>query len=115
MDGRTFFLMESETYGWAAACAVVDSRGRPVAADTYSGFDEHTVRQIRDTLRAGQKTGGSTDETCMPDPETVPAARSNPAFAPDTDRTDTPETGQPKRSSVRKRLREKQKRIHSLR
>ena len=50
IDGKQFFLMESETYGWSAAYAVVDDQGRKVAEDTYNGFDDRTIQQIRDYL-----------------------------------------------------------------
>ena len=54
IDGKQFFLMESETYGWSAAYAVVDDQGRKVAEDTYSGFDDRTIQQIRHYLNAPQ-------------------------------------------------------------
>ena len=52
IDGKQFFLMESETYGWGAAYAVVDDQGRKVADDTYNGFDDRTIQQIRIYLNA---------------------------------------------------------------
>ena len=54
IDGKQFFLMESETYGWSAAYAVVDDQGRKVGEDTYSGFDDRTIQQIRHYLNAPQ-------------------------------------------------------------
>ena len=54
IDGKQFFLMESETYGWSAAYAVVDDLGRKVAEDTYNGFDDRTIQQIRNYLNAPQ-------------------------------------------------------------
>lgn len=54
IDGKQFFLMESETYGWSAAYAVVDDQGRKVAEDTYNGFDDRTIQQIRNYLNAPQ-------------------------------------------------------------
>ena len=54
IDGKQFFLMESETYGWSAAYAVVDDQGRKVAEDTYNGFDDRTLQQIRSYLNAPQ-------------------------------------------------------------
>ena len=50
IDGKQFFLMESETYGFRAAYAVVDSQGKQAADDTYNGFDDKTIQQIRDYL-----------------------------------------------------------------
>ena len=63
IDGKQFFLMESETYGWSAAYAVVDDQGRKVAEDTYNGFDDRTVQQIRSYLNAPQ---AAVDQTRTP-------------------------------------------------
>ncbi len=54
IDGKQFFLMESETYGWSAAYAVVDDQGRKVADDTFHGFDDRTIQQIRTFLNSPQ-------------------------------------------------------------
>lgn len=54
IDGKQFFLMESETYGWSAAYAVVDDQGRKVAEDTFNGFDDRTIQQIRNYLNTPQ-------------------------------------------------------------
>ena len=64
IDGKQFFLMESETYGWSAAYAVVDDQGRKVAEDTYNGFDDRTIQQIRNYLNAPQ---AAVEHTRMPD------------------------------------------------
>ena len=64
IDGKQFFLMESETYGWSAAYAVVDDQGRKVAEDTYNGFDDRTIQQIRSYLNAPQ---ASVEHTRTPD------------------------------------------------
>lgn len=64
IDGKQFFLMESETYGWGAAYAVVDDQGRKVAEDTYNGFDDRTLQQIRSYLNAPQ---AAVDHTRTPD------------------------------------------------
>jgi len=63
IDGKQFFLMESETYGWSAAYAVVDDQGRKVAEDTYNGFDDRTIQQIRNYLNAPQAV---VEHTRMP-------------------------------------------------
>lgn len=47
IDGRQFFLMEHEQYGNSAAFAVVDANGKIAAEDTYNGFDESVISQIR--------------------------------------------------------------------
>ena len=50
VDGKQFFLMASESYGNSAAYAVVDAQGRTAAEDTLNGFDDKTIRQIREYL-----------------------------------------------------------------
>lgn len=50
VDGKHFFLMVSKTYGRNAAYAVVDEQGRKAAEDTFQGFDEETIRQIRQSM-----------------------------------------------------------------
>ena len=50
VDGKQFFLMASEAYGNRAAFAVVDDQGRKAAENTLKGFDDETIRQIRDYL-----------------------------------------------------------------
>ena len=39
--------MEHEQYGNSAAFAVVDANGKIAAEDTYNGFDESVISQIR--------------------------------------------------------------------
>ena len=43
-------MIASEAYGNRAAFAVVDDQGRKAAEDTLKGFDDETIRQIRDYL-----------------------------------------------------------------
>ncbi len=50
VDGKQFFLMASEAYGNKAAFAVVDDQGKRAAEDTLHGFDDETIRQIREYL-----------------------------------------------------------------
>lgn len=52
VDGKQFFLMASEAYGNKAAYAVVDDQGRKAAEDTLKGFDDETIRQIREYLHS---------------------------------------------------------------
>lgn len=56
IDGKQFFLMGSETYGTKAAFAVVDDQGHKAAEDTVNGFDEETIKQIRQFLHLQKKT-----------------------------------------------------------
>ena len=55
IDGKHFFLLASEKYGRSAAYAVVDDQGRKAAEDTFQGFDEETIRQIRQTISLGHE------------------------------------------------------------
>lgn len=50
IDGKHFFLLVSEKYGRSAAYAVVDDQGCKAAEDTFQGFDEETIRQIRQSI-----------------------------------------------------------------
>ena len=54
VDGRSYFLMQSEKYGDQAKFAVVDEIGRTAAEDTKDGFDSTTLEQIRETLNREQ-------------------------------------------------------------
>lgn len=64
VDGKQFFLLVSEKYGRNAAYAVVDAQGRKAAEDTFQGFNEETIRQIRQTM--------------TPEKEELPAALPKP-------------------------------------
>lgn len=55
IDGKQFFLMTSETYGRKAAFAVVDDQGKKAAEDTTHGFDDETIRQIRQYMNPPQQ------------------------------------------------------------
>lgn len=55
IDGKHFFILVSEKYGRSAAYAVVDDQGRKAAEDTFQGFDEETIRQIRQTISLGHE------------------------------------------------------------
>lgn len=50
VDGRQFFLMQSEEFGEKAAFMVVSAQGQLVTDDCYKGFDEKTLQQIRNYL-----------------------------------------------------------------
>lgn len=50
IDGRHFFLMQSQEFGTKAAYAVLDASGRPAAEDTQKGFTDEIIRQIRETI-----------------------------------------------------------------
>lgn len=50
VDGRQFFLMQSEQFGTKAAFLVVSADGKLVTDDCYNGFDEKALQQIREFL-----------------------------------------------------------------
>lgn len=62
IDGRQFFLMQSQEFGRNAAYAVLDSEGCQAAQDTAVGFSEEVVRQIREYM---QRQAASAEQTKM--------------------------------------------------
>ena len=63
IDGRQFFLMQSQEFGKNAAYAVLDSEGRQAAQDTAVGFSDEVVRQIREYM---QRQAVSAEQTRLP-------------------------------------------------
>ncbi len=51
VDGRPFFLLQHQDFGNDAAFAVVDEYGNQVAVDSYDGFTDDVIRQIRQFLQ----------------------------------------------------------------
>jgi hypothetical protein len=51
VDGRPFFLLQHQDFGNDAAFAVVDEHGNQVAYDSYDGFTDDVIRQIRQFLQ----------------------------------------------------------------
>ena len=47
VDSRPFFLLQHQDFGNDAAFAVVDEYGNQAAADSYDGFTDDVIRQIR--------------------------------------------------------------------
>ncbi len=58
IDGRQFFLLESEQYGANVKYAIVDDRGNIAAQDTSEGFDDRTKARLREYM---QKTNEQSD------------------------------------------------------
>lgn len=50
VDGRLYYLMQSQDYGRDAPYVVVDDKGKEFAADK-NGFTEETIEQIRQSLK----------------------------------------------------------------
>lgn len=55
IDGKQFFMMESEQYGRNAAAVIIDSDGKFVTDDCTEGFDEKAIQHIRDYLHPPEK------------------------------------------------------------
>jgi len=51
VDGRPFFLLQHQDFGNDAAFAVVDEYGNQAADDSYDGFTDDVIRQIRQFLQ----------------------------------------------------------------
>ena len=51
VDGRPFFLLQHQDFGNDAAFAVVDEYGNQAAHDSYDGFTEDVIQQIRHFLQ----------------------------------------------------------------
>ena len=51
VDGRPFFLLQHQDFGNDAAFAVVDEYGNQAAPDSYDGFTDNVIRQIRHFLQ----------------------------------------------------------------
>lgn len=51
VDDRPFFLLQHQDFGNDAAYAVVDEYGNQAAADSYDGFTDEVIRQIRQFLQ----------------------------------------------------------------
>ena len=55
VDGRAFFLLQHQDFGNDAAFAVVDEYGNQAARDSYDGFADDVIRQIRQFLEKEKK------------------------------------------------------------
>lgn len=55
IDGKQFFMMESEQYGRNAAAVIIDSDGKLVSDDCTDGFDDKAIQQIREYLHPPEK------------------------------------------------------------
>lgn len=62
IDGRHFFLMQSQEFGTKAAYAVLDANGRPAAEDTQKGFTDEIIRQIRETIHQQTEVPSSASQ-----------------------------------------------------
>ena len=118
VDGRHFFLMQNEQMKNAAACAVVDENGKLIV-DAAQKFDEDTLRQIHEHLHPLQTA--RQEPAKKPPLETWQKAFENGEYLRAAEMTteqsysfidgrinNLPPKKEGKRTSVLKRLHEKQ-------
>lgn len=82
VDGRRFLLMQSQQFGSKAALAVLDSDGHPAAEDTFTGFSQEVIDQIREYIHhsdnsqddAAGKTETRGEDRSTADAVTVPVS-----------------------------------------
>ena len=55
VDGRPFFLLQHQDFGNDAAFAIVDEYGNQAATDSYDGFTDDVIRQIRQFLQKDKR------------------------------------------------------------
>ena len=66
VDGQRFLLMQSQQFGSKAALAVLDSDGHPAAEDTFTGFSQEVIDQIRAYIhRSDNSQDDATGKTEM--------------------------------------------------
>ena len=65
IDGKQFFMMESEQYGKNAAAVIVDAYGKLVTDDCVNGFDEKAIQQIREYLLPPEMKQQIPEKTLM--------------------------------------------------
>ena len=82
VDGHRFLLMQSQQFGSKAALAVLDSDGHPAAEDTFTGFSQEVIDQIREYIHhsdnsrddAAGKTETRGEDRSNADVVTVPVS-----------------------------------------
>jgi len=62
VDGRPFFLLQHQDFGNDAAFAIVDEYGNQAAADSYYGFTDDVIRQIRQFLQKEKEQKAHPEE-----------------------------------------------------
>lgn len=60
VDEQPFFLLQHQDFGNDAAFAVVDEYGNQAAADSYDGFTDDVIRQIRQFLKKEKEQKAQT-------------------------------------------------------
>lgn len=126
VDGRRFLLMQSQQFGSKAALAVLDSDGHPAAEDTFTGFSQEVIDQIReyihrsdnlrdeDTSKAETQVGEHSNADTVAVPVSADSGESNndPGRKIDerTSRTVDTQIMKTKKKSAKRKRKSKKKR-----
>ena len=126
VDGRRFLLMQSQQFGSKAALAVLDSDGHTVAEDTFTGFSQEVIDQIReyihrsdrpqDDISSKEKLRGEdfsvTDTVTVPMPVDLSGDNYDPGKKNDdrTNRTADKQIVKTKKKTAKRKGRSKKKR-----
>ena len=100
VDGRRFLLMQSQQFGSKAALAVLDSDGYPAAEDTFTGFSQEVIDQIREYIHysdnsrddATGKTETRGEDRSNADSVTVPVSADSGGNSNDPSRKNDEKT-----------------------
>ena len=90
VDNRPFFLLQHQDFGNDAAFAVVDEYGNQAAADSYGGFTDDVIKQIRQYLqkekkqKAQDKAGVDRHDRARNAYSTMPAQSIEESIQPST-------------------------------
>ena len=90
VDNRPFFLLQHQDFGNDAAFAVVDEYGNQAAADSYDGFTDDVIKQIRQYLqkekkqKAQDKAGVDRHDRARNAYSTMPAQSIEESIQPST-------------------------------
>lgn len=79
VDGRPFFLLQHQDFGNDAAFAVVDEYGNQAAHDSYDGFTNSVIRQIRKFLQKEKEQEAPPETGSEKHDRTYDAFPSTPA------------------------------------
>lgn len=100
VDGQRFLLMQSQQFGSKAALAVLDSDGHPAAEDTFTGFSQEVIDQIREYIHRGDngkddtasKAESRDEDRSINDAATVPMSAYSGGNSNDSSRKNDEKT-----------------------
>ena len=126
VDGRRFLLMQSQQFGSKAALAVLDSEGHPATEDTFTGFSQEVIGQIREYIRRSDNGQDDTasqaeardEDNSINDIATVPASADSGGNSNDLSKKSDEKLNQaaekhimkPKKKSAKRKSKSKKKR-----